>query len=167
MRCSVWSFVLFLVAGCGFQLQGQTPLPESFTVTHIDAPDRYTLFYQDLARSLKSSGIEVVDSSARADSIIRILEDETGQRVLSVNERNVPAEYLVFYTVTWSVSASGQEVMPPQTLTLTRNYTYDETLVLGKAREEVTLQRALSEDLVNLVRRRLASLETSSPTAQL
>ena len=163
-----WGIVaLFTLTGCGFHLQGQTPLPDSFSVTHIASPDRYTLFYQDLTRSLRASGIEVVDSSTRADSVIRILEDETGQRVLSVNERNVPAEYLVFYRVTWSVSASGQEVMPPQTLTLTRNYTYDETRVLGKAREEVTLQRALSEDLVNLVRRRLASLETAASASQL
>ena len=37
----------------------------------------------------------------------------------------------------------------PQSLTRNRDYTYDETLVLGKALEEETLRRALAADLVD------------------
>ena len=54
---------------------------------------------------------------------------------------------------------SGEaSLLSPQFLTLTRDYTYDTTLVLGKAREEQLLREALVDDLVRLVIRQLANL---------
>jgi outer membrane lipopolysaccharide assembly protein LptE/RlpB len=43
-------------------------------------------------------------------------------------------------------------------LTLTRDYTYDSTLVLGKAREEQMLREAIVADLVRIVMKQLATL---------
>jgi outer membrane lipopolysaccharide assembly protein LptE/RlpB len=48
--------------------------------------------------------------------------------------------------------------MPPQSLTRTRDYTYDETLVLGKAREEELLREAIVDDLVEVILKQLSSL---------
>ena len=90
--------------------------------------------------------------------MLRIERDETGQRVLSVSARNTPAEYEIFYTVTYSVTANGAEILTPQTLTLTRDYSFDDEALLAKQHEEEILREALADDLVNLVMRRLASL---------
>ena len=49
-------------------------------------------------------------------------------------------------------------LLEPQFLTLTRDYTYDTTLVLGKAREEQLLREAIVDDLVRLVVRQLSTL---------
>jgi outer membrane lipopolysaccharide assembly protein LptE/RlpB len=46
----------------------------------------------------------------------------------------------------------------PQTLTVTRDYTYDSTLVLGKAREEELLREAVVKDLVRIVLKRISTL---------
>ena len=46
----------------------------------------------------------------------------------------------------------------PQTLTLTRDYTYDSTLVLGKAREEELLRDAIVDDLVRIVLKQISTL---------
>jgi outer membrane lipopolysaccharide assembly protein LptE/RlpB len=48
--------------------------------------------------------------------------------------------------------------MQEQELTLTRDYTYDSTLVLGKAREEELLREAIVKDLVRVVLRQIARL---------
>ncbi len=48
--------------------------------------------------------------------------------------------------------------MEPQALTLTRDYTYDPTLVLGKAREEQLLREAIVQDLVRIVLKRISTL---------
>jgi LPS-assembly lipoprotein len=83
--------------------------------------------------------------------VIDILVDETDQRVLSVSARNVPTEYEVYYTVRYGISHGSEVVVPAQDLTLTRDYTYDSTLVLGKAHEEQVLRTSIVEDLVRIV----------------
>ncbi len=48
--------------------------------------------------------------------------------------------------------------MTPQSLTLTRDYTYDKALVIGKAREEELLRQAIVDDLVRIILKQLSSL---------
>ena len=82
------------------------------------------------------------------DERIFIYYDETDQRVLSVSARNVPTEYEVYYTIEYAIDGSTGRLLETQDLTVTRNYTYDSTLVLGKAREEELLREALPSQAV-------------------
>jgi len=87
-----------------------------------------------------------------------ILYDETDQRVLSVSARNVPTEYEVHYTVEYSLDSGAKNLLESQTLTATRDYTYDSTLVLGKAREQELLREAIVDDLVSIVLKQISTL---------
>jgi outer membrane lipopolysaccharide assembly protein LptE/RlpB len=49
--------------------------------------------------------------------------------------------------------------MQPESRTMTRDYTYDETRVLGKEKEEELLREAIADDLVRVVLMQLSSLE--------
>ena len=93
-----------------------------------------------------------------ATAIFAITMDDTGQRVLSVSARNVPTEYEVFYTVAYSLVSGEQTLLAPQDLTFTQDYTWDETLVLGKAREEDLMRDAIVQDLVRTVLKQISSL---------
>ncbi len=159
----MWSFrpllLLFLLGGCGFHLRGVPDIPPEMARTYIDTADRYSLFYRKLEERLEQAGVQVVDSPAAATAQLVILADNTGQRVLSVSARNVPREYEVYYTILYSLT-SGQNVLVEQQLeTLTRDYTYDETRVLGKAKEEDLLREAIADDLVRLVMFQLSSVD--------
>ncbi len=147
-----------LLAGCGFQLQGASTAPEAMARTYIDTADRHSQFYRELRLQLKTAGVELVDSPVDASATLSILLDETDQRVLSVSARNVPTEYEVFYTVKYSLEDAQKSLLEPQLLTLTRDYTFDATLVLGKAHEEDMLRDALAKDLVRVVLKQLATL---------
>ena len=57
-----------------------------------------------------------------------------------------------------SVASGGTELIAPQRLELTRDYSYDTAAVLAKQREQAVLREALARDLASLVLRRLASL---------
>jgi LPS-assembly lipoprotein len=149
---------LTLVGGCGWQLQGHLSLPESMTMTYVDTKDRYSEFTRALQEHLRASGARLVDEPALATARIRVLRDESGQRVLSFSARNTPQEYEVYYIVEYAVSAGDDELLPRQRLELTRDYTYDEAAVLAKQREEATLRAALARDLAAQVVRRVASL---------
>lgn len=126
--------------------------------TYIEASDRHSQFYRELRAQLRDAGVNLVDTAADATAIFSISYDETEQRVLSVSARNVPTEYEVYYTIEYSLEAGGKNLLERQSLTLTRDYTYDSTLVLGKAREEELLREAVVDDLVRIVLRQISTL---------
>ncbi len=126
--------------------------------TYIATDDRYSQFYRALEKRLIASGIELTDAPDDATAIFSITFDTTDQRVLSVSARNVPTEYEVYYTIAYSLDSGVTNLLPQQTLTLTRDYTYDSTLVLGKAREEDLLRKAIVDDLVRIVMKQISTL---------
>ncbi len=147
-----------MLAGCGFHLQGAVTTPAEMERTYIDPVDEYSLFHRELRLGLQAAGVELVDTPEQATAIFSILSDQTDQRVLSVSGRNVPTEYEVFYTVGYSLSSGGKVLLDLQDVTLTRDYTYDTTLVLGKAREESMMREAIVKDLVRIVLKQISSL---------
>jgi len=150
---SVWCLlpVLCTVTACGFHVRGVSNFPKDMQAVYIDASNRHSPFYHELTTRIRISDLTLESSPAGADTVIRILTDETGQRPTTVSAQNVPREYEVFYIVRYSVAMSAATVLEPQELILTRDYTWDETEVLGKALEEETLRRALASDLVGLL----------------
>jgi len=157
-RLSLVAGLLLALTACGFHLRTAPDLSGQMSRTYIDASDRHSLFYRRLRREFEAAGINVVDAPADATAVFSILSDETDQRVLSVSARNVPREYEVYYSVYYSVSSNGSELLAPQLQTATRDYTYDETQVLGKAREEDLLREAIADDLVRVVLIQLSAL---------
>lgn len=126
--------------------------------TYISTTDEFSLFYRRLRRSLQAAGVEVTASPGDATATLTILSDLTGQRVLSVSARNVPTEFEVFYTIRYAISSGDGNLLEPQELTLTRDYTYDETLVLGKAKEEQLMRDAIVDDLVRIVMKQISAI---------
>lgn len=145
-------------AACGFHLQGAFTPPLGMERTYISTSDPDSPFVREFTARLRAAGIQLEGSSADATATIMISFDDTAQRVLSVSARNVPTEYEVYYTLTYSIDTGATVLMPEQTLTLTRDYTYDSTLVLGKAREEALLREAIVQDLVRIVMKQISTL---------
>lgn len=155
--------IAMLGAGCGFQLVGSGNLPPAMQSTYLESVEMRSEFYESLSTVLRQRGLNLVDSRAAAGARLIISEDSSGQRVLSVTARNIPREYEVFYAVTFSLETDGKALIEPEVLVARRNYTYDETEVLGKEREESILRRALAEDLARRVVRRIEAVTQSSP----
>lgn len=132
--------------------------PPQMERTYIAPVERNTQFHRELRRQLQESGVNLVDSPDEATAILSIMLDRTGQRVLSVSTRNVPTEYQVFYSVEYALVAGETSLLPPQRNTFTRDYTYNETLVLGKAHEEDLLREAIVRDLVRTVLKQISTL---------
>lgn len=149
---------IMIVGGCGFQLQRDLTPPAAMQRTYIEAEDSRSAFYRLFRERLLGAGVTIVDSEADATAVFVLSFDETDQRVLSVSARNVPTEYEVYYTIEYALLDGTESLLPQQELTLTRDYTYDSTLVLGKAREEELLRTAIVEDLVRIVLKQLSTL---------
>lgn len=152
-------------AGCGFQLQGAGVLPDVVATTYVEVPQRFTEFHLRLTDALTSRGVELTESREEAGAVLRILEDESGQRVLSVSARNTPQEYEVFYAVGFSLEAGGAALIDNEFLVATRSYSYDPTQVLGMSAEEQVLREALAEDLARRVLRRIEGVQPAATAA--
>lgn len=126
--------------------------------TYLDTEDTHSQFYRQLKAQLRAAGVVIVDSPLDATATLSILVDETDQRVLSVSARNVPTEYEVYYSVEYALASGEVSLLAAQLITLTRDYTYDENLVLGKAHEEALMRDAIVNDLVRIVLKQISSL---------
>jgi len=151
-------FLLLLVTGCGFHLQGRQPLPNSFEYTYVDTQDEQTDFVQDLRKALIASGATVIRTQGSSGATISVHKDELTEKILSVSARNIPTEYELTYKVEFSVTADGKTLIEHEEISATRDISFDEAQLLAKEREQEILQEALARDLVALVMRRLAAL---------
>jgi LPS-assembly lipoprotein len=146
-------------AGCGFHLQGSGSLPRSIALVRIETSDTESDFYFGLRKALLAAGTRI-DESGHDDSatVIHVLHDITAQRILTVSALNVPTEYELSYSLKFSVTAQGRDLIPAESHVLVRDYNFSENELLAKQRETRILSEALAHDLVSVVMRRLSSL---------
>ncbi len=155
--------LLATMSGCGYQLAGSGPLPPEMARTFVQTTAPNSEFFGSLRTALRQRGMQLVDTRAEADARLIISEDSTGQRVLSVSARNIPREYEIFYTVTFALQAGDESLIDSESLVVRRSYTFDETEVLAKSREERILRRALADDLARQVIRRIEAAREPGP----
>ncbi len=151
-----------MLAACGYQLQRYNQLPAEMQLTYLQAGDHHSLFYRQLRRALDDAGITLTDGPSQAMATLVIRNDDTGQRLVTVSAQNQPLEFEVFYEVSFLVRSKDRELLPMQDISVMRDYTYDQTIVLGKRQEEEILREALVRDLVRRVLRSLNSIGNGS-----
>ena len=144
--------------GCGFHMQGATALPPGIHKVYVSGKDELSPFAVELRRALDDASAAVAPSAGEADAVIRVTQDRTGRRVLSVSARNTPQEYQIFYAIEFSITRGDEQAAKPQAIELTRTYSFSESDLLARDREENILREAMARDLAGLVLRRLESL---------
>ncbi len=157
--------VLLLVSltACGFRLQGTSTLPSAMAVTWIQWPaDVSPALQRQLPRALLGTGIRLATTPEDATAVLEIVEDRLGERVLSVSATNIPEELEVYHSVTFELRAGEAVLFPSETITLTRDYTFDETAVLAKYQEGEIIAAALVSEVVQQIQRRLAVLNRAT-----
>jgi LPS-assembly lipoprotein len=148
-----------MLAGCGFRLAGSQPLAPVLARPYVSLKDPYTDFSREFERQLRASGAAVQTDSTTASAEIEISKDAIEQRILSVSARNIPTQYLLVYTVTYGVNVAGKQLLTPQTVSLSQDYTFSEQAVLAKEHEADILRQQMARNLVAIVMRRLSSLK--------
>jgi LPS-assembly lipoprotein len=136
----------------------------------VQTADSQTDLAQALERALQRAGVgivqggggDTVQGGATAPTgeaaVLRIERDELLERVASVSARNVPREYELTYVVRYSLSLGGQTRIDAEEVSVSRDFTFDETAALAKDRERDLLREALARELSGVVLARLASV---------
>jgi LPS-assembly lipoprotein len=147
------------LSACGFRLVGSDSLPGILARPYLSLKDPYTDFSREFERQLKSSGATLQVVRANATAIIEVTKDLVQQRTLSVSALNIPTEYELTYTVTFAVQGADKELLAPQTISLSKDYSFEENVLLAKEHEADILRQQMARDLVTIAMRRLTRLK--------
>ena len=147
------------VSGCGFRLVGSDTLPGILARPYLSLKDPYTDFSREFEHQLKSSGATLQLVRANSTATIEVTKDLVQQRTLSVSALNIPTEYELTYTVTFAVQGPDKELLAPQTISLSKDYSFEENVLLAKENEADILRQQMARDLVSIAMRRLTRLK--------
>ena len=144
-----------LLSGCGFHLRGPQAL--DFATVHINVPEQ-SEFGAQLRRLIATTGTtRVEEDAARAEARLQILANDRGREILSLTGAGKVREYQLVQSLRFQLlDRAGKALIPPTGLSARREYTFDDSQVLGKEQEEALLYRDMQNDLVQQLMRRLA-----------
>jgi outer membrane lipopolysaccharide assembly protein LptE/RlpB len=132
----------------------------------LSLKDPYTDFSREFEHQLKNSGATLQVLRANSTATIDVTKDLVVQRTLSVTGgtnstrvANIPTEFELTYTVTFSVEGPDKELLAPQTISLSKDYSFEENVLLAKEHEADILRQQMARDLVSIAMRRLTSLK--------
>lgn len=149
---------VLLLAGCGFHVRGNYQLPDTIGAVFIDVPGYDYDLRHRLQQALTSRGVTLVEDAAAADSVLQITNPRFATRVLSVGTDARVREHELRYTLGFQLRRrDGEFLVPPQSVELLRDVTYDETNILGSQSEQSAGRLELQDQAVRQIVRRLAA----------
>ena len=148
-----------VLSACGFRLAGSEPLPAVMARPYLSLKDPYTDFSREFEHTLKTSGATLQSTREGATATVDVTKDLVEQRTLAVSAKNIPTEYELTYTVTFSVHGRDKQLLAPQTISLSKDFSFNETLQLAKEHEADILRQQMARDLVSITMHRLTSLK--------
>jgi LPS-assembly lipoprotein len=157
------------LAGCGFHFAGSRPLPPELASVYIDVVTPYSVTKPPIEGALRSRllrrGAQVSPSLGAARTILRVTELDESREVLSVDPFGKAVEFKLTTRLRYEVAVSGREPLAPDTLQVSRDYSFNAQEALAKEAEEQRLQAFMQDELAELLLLRLEALLAVAPAA--
>jgi LPS-assembly lipoprotein len=149
------ALLALLLAACGFHLRGAADMP--FDTLFV--PGATGGIALELKRNIQSgSATRVVDDPKAAEAQLLFSEETRTKEILALSSAGRVREYRLIYRVGFRVGdGKGGDFVPPSTVTLTRDVTYDDAVALAKETEERQLFRDMQADMVQQIMRRIGA----------
>lgn len=149
---------LGLLAGCGFALRGTSHL--KFSTLYIALDDKSELGAQLRRYVRATTDTRVVEDPKEAQAQLQVLSDSRERSILSLDASGRVREYELRYLFTFRLhDGKGREFIPPTTITLKRDLTFNDAATLAKEQEANLLYRDMLAELIQQLLRRMAAVE--------
>jgi len=154
--------VIFVVAGCGFQLR-QSP-NYAFSTLFVNLPENDAMG-ASLRRNIAASGQVTVVTDVRdvekAQVIYEPLLNLREKVILGRTSTGAIREYQLRLRYRFRLrTQGGKELIPDAEIFLTRDINFNETGALSKESEEALLYGDMENDLIQQILRRLAAVKS-------
>jgi LPS-assembly lipoprotein len=152
------ALIALLLTACGFHLRGAYVFP--FKTASIEVPGALPEFAVQLKRVLQNEGsINVVESTAKPQARIRMLEIFTDKRILSLSSGGKVREFALEQRIRFDVvDENDRELLAPTTIAATRDFSFSDAQALAKEGEERLLRADMQSDLIAQVLRQLQAV---------
>ncbi|HEY0907012.1 MAG TPA: LPS assembly lipoprotein LptE [Methylophilus sp.] len=147
--------ILLVLTGCGFHLRAPAQVP--FKNVQISGT---TLITEPMRKAMKAQGVRLVVSEEDADLRVELIKEENEKRILSLSGTGVVREYELYYRVQYRTKVAGQAAWSlPFMVEGRRDYTYNDTILLGKASEEKYLIETMQTEVMNAILHRISAMK--------
>jgi LPS-assembly lipoprotein len=150
---------LLVLSACGFRLAGSRPLPDELATVYIDLVTPYSVAEPPvetaLQRLLRRRGAQVVGNAGEAVTTIRLSDLREEREVLSLGSDGKALEYQLITRINYAVLRDEQALMPPGSLRVTRDFSFNAQQVLAKEAEEERLRTFIQGELAELLMLRI------------
>jgi LPS-assembly lipoprotein len=148
-----------VLAGCGFQLRGTSPVPAALQPLAVDCPESLPGTFCNSVREQLSLGGVRLANEASAAYVLRLRNYQQDRRASAITSDASAAEYVLRHSVSMELMTANQIPLIGKTdLNASESYRYDENNVLAKQREEDELRQQLGDRLAQQVIFRLAPM---------
>ncbi|TAM10314.1 MAG: hypothetical protein EPN72_00065 [Nevskiaceae bacterium] len=158
---------VLLVAGCGFHLAGQHPLPEQLQSVYIDVENPYGVdvppLQRALARRVVRSGGKIAPDLQTARSVLRLSHLTTAQETIAIGPDGRSLEYQLITSVDYTLAVNGKVLLPTETQTISSDYSFSTQQILAKEEEQSRLQRYIQDELAELILMRITAQLSQLP----
>ncbi len=156
---SSWVLILLLMTACGYHLRGELQLPEILKKVYVQgaSPQLTNAVEQVFGSALG----EVVDRSAKAGMVLKVLNEDYQRRTISVSSSGYSNEYELVYRLQYEILDKHEElIIPAQTVTATQSYynAQSSNTLIAKDSEENTLRQEVYKQAVREVVNRARAL---------
>lgn len=147
-----------IVAGCGFQLRGESPLP--FSSAYVEAAPNSPL--APLLRRALDANRKLALSKEWAAVSIRLGGESREKNILTLSGTGKVREFRLIHRVNVSaVDKEGREVLAPSLIQLNRDFSYSDEQIMAKEAEEALLHKEMEQDILRQIMRRLGYVQKS------
>ena len=156
--------LLLCLAGCGFKPSNVVQLDAQSGPFIVSAENTYSPLADNIERALGAAGARLAGPGEPAYRIV-IASEVRNRRALSINEFAQVREYVLRYTVQYSLlDPEGKPLIDKQTVEFRRVYTFDAQLSVGSPAEEALLEREMQAEMIrSILRRTSIVLQPTAP----
>ena len=157
-----------MLSSCGFHPRGSLVSVADVGSVYVDA-ERDLSIADEIREALLDASFTLAPDREQASILLRLADEEQDESVVSVTSDGRISELELTHAVNLLIVESEDGEQPVydeqpvfNRVAVTREYTYDDTLVLGKENEARILREEMKRDLVRqIMLRSIASLAPS------
>ena len=161
MRLLTILLIAATLTACGFKLVGSGGLPKALDTVYVDMALGYRVSEPPVEIALRSKlvrrGAKIIPKADIAATQIRLSNLEERRETLSIGADGKALEYRLVIGVRYELVQNGKALLPADTISVSRDYSFQLDQILQKELEEQQLREYIQNELAELVLLRITT----------
>ena len=161
LKKSVFLALALLLSACGYHLRGSLELPSGLKNVYLEGGSAD--LREQFNRTMQISSVPLASSPETADIIVKIFDEDSQRRVLSLDSGGTANDFELGYGFDFEIVDSKNKVLSErQSVDVKREYFNDQEAIIAKGNEETVIRNEMYQQAVRtIINRARIALEAS------